>query len=758
MERRYWLLTSCLLLTIFTCAQNVGINNTGATPHSSAMLDVLSSNKGILIPRLSAVQRQSIAGPATGLLTFQVDNDYGFHAFDGGQWYNVTPMVSRNRTLHNLHFIAPGHSDTAFIFGGNSINSLNGMHAFLFASTKAAFRAGRAEADDFDYDSLGSYSAAFGRGPIASGNGSFAAGLDVIARGSYSASFGLVSRATGMGSFAFGFDARADAAHALAGGYSSRARGEYSLAFGYANVTSAHGAVALGFANESWGINSFSSGAENKIYGSSGMITGFDNEVWGDHSFAAGYHNTTRSTRSAIFGNDNIAQSPNELVVGQFNDTIAGPSPSTWAFDQPLIIAGAGNNHSARSNAWVLYKNGVHYIKPLMSAPATTSNRLYSIGNNLWFNGKMLGENLFTRYNQIIHNGDWYGNTADTLFLFGSPQLNNNMTVDDNSRIVFLKPRHAFRAGSVNSDQWDYHNIGLGSAAFGVNTRAQGNYSFAAGQTARALGNYSFAHGQESIAGGSHSVALGNDIEANGEASVAMGRFSKATGLSSVAIGENALATGMSSISLNESNESVGVASMATGFLTRSVGDASFSMGSMTISKGLFSVAAGQGTTSKSFTEVVIGQYNDTLQSTGPSPTTWQTNDALFIAGNGTGPNARSNAMTVYKDGSMKVQKSIEVGTTATPLSNIQARTVTVGPCANSNGFCFFDIIFTENYAVAPSIIIVTPLTESGLTVTDTFSTTVRNITTSGFTVTIKRTDVSSSWGQQLRISYIAIQ
>jgi len=33
---------------------NVAINETGADPHPSAMLDVSSTNKGVLIPRMTA--------------------------------------------------------------------------------------------------------------------------------------------------------------------------------------------------------------------------------------------------------------------------------------------------------------------------------------------------------------------------------------------------------------------------------------------------------------------------------------------------------------------------------------------------------------------------------------------------------------------------------------------------------------------------------------------------------------------------------
>ena len=44
---------------------NVAINNTGASPHASAMLDVQSQSKGLLVPRMSTVDRNGIPSPAT---------------------------------------------------------------------------------------------------------------------------------------------------------------------------------------------------------------------------------------------------------------------------------------------------------------------------------------------------------------------------------------------------------------------------------------------------------------------------------------------------------------------------------------------------------------------------------------------------------------------------------------------------------------------------------------------------------------------
>jgi hypothetical protein len=57
-------------ITIVAFSQGIGINATSAAPDSSAMLDVQSTAKGMLIPRMTSAQRNAIALPATGLMVF----------------------------------------------------------------------------------------------------------------------------------------------------------------------------------------------------------------------------------------------------------------------------------------------------------------------------------------------------------------------------------------------------------------------------------------------------------------------------------------------------------------------------------------------------------------------------------------------------------------------------------------------------------------------------------------------------------------
>jgi len=63
-------------------SQNIGINATGATPNLSAMLDVSSTDKGVLIPRMTSAQRVAIASPANGLMVYDTDNS-SFWVYNG---------------------------------------------------------------------------------------------------------------------------------------------------------------------------------------------------------------------------------------------------------------------------------------------------------------------------------------------------------------------------------------------------------------------------------------------------------------------------------------------------------------------------------------------------------------------------------------------------------------------------------------------------------------------------------------------------
>ena len=69
----YLFILLVLLFNNHLNAQSVGINEDGSTPNPSDLIDVKSTSKGMLIPRMTSAERTGIANPAEGLLVF--DNE-----------------------------------------------------------------------------------------------------------------------------------------------------------------------------------------------------------------------------------------------------------------------------------------------------------------------------------------------------------------------------------------------------------------------------------------------------------------------------------------------------------------------------------------------------------------------------------------------------------------------------------------------------------------------------------------------------------
>lgn len=81
-------------------AQNgVAINNNNALPDSSAMLDVSSTNQGVLVPRMTTGMRDSIFMPATGLLIYNLSTN-AFNFYNGAQWVSLSTSGADNLGNH----------------------------------------------------------------------------------------------------------------------------------------------------------------------------------------------------------------------------------------------------------------------------------------------------------------------------------------------------------------------------------------------------------------------------------------------------------------------------------------------------------------------------------------------------------------------------------------------------------------------------------------------------------------------------------
>jgi hypothetical protein len=184
--------------------------------------------------------------------------------------------------------------------------------------------------------------------------------------------------------------------------------------------------------------------------------------------------------------------------------------------------------------------------------------------------------------------------------------------------------RRAARGGINYMNDWA-KLIGIGSLGYGMLTQASGKYSFSLGRETIAAGNYAAAIGYKATAAGTASMSLGQFTTSSGDNSIALGYLSSATGDYSIVAGSSSTATGNYSLALGNTNRARGVYSTAI---------------------GSGSIAWGYATS--------IGQFNDTLDGSS-SLTSWVQTDPLFVVGNGSGPFARSTAMTILKNGKMGI-------------------------------------------------------------------------------------------------------
>ena len=100
-----------LLLTInYSNAQNIGIGTT--TPDTSALLDLFSTDKGFLPPRLalvSTISPKPVANPKAGLLVFNtaisggtpINVSPGYYYWNGSSWY---PLINKGNMPGDMQY------------------------------------------------------------------------------------------------------------------------------------------------------------------------------------------------------------------------------------------------------------------------------------------------------------------------------------------------------------------------------------------------------------------------------------------------------------------------------------------------------------------------------------------------------------------------------------------------------------------------------------------------------------------------------
>ena len=118
----FFLLKSTAQTNTFPSSGPVGIGT--ITPNPSAKLEIKSTAKGFLMPRMTEAQRNAIPSPAKGLQVFQTDGVSGFY-FYNGTWKLISTGVGANKSLSNLANVAINTSLLPRVTGSIDLGGYN---------------------------------------------------------------------------------------------------------------------------------------------------------------------------------------------------------------------------------------------------------------------------------------------------------------------------------------------------------------------------------------------------------------------------------------------------------------------------------------------------------------------------------------------------------------------------------------------------------------------------------------------------------
>ncbi|MBK8846009.1 MAG: tail fiber domain-containing protein [Bacteroidetes bacterium] len=450
------LISICLLICVLTGnAQNTFPANGSAgigtnAPAASSLLEIKSTTKGMLIPRMTSSQRNAIASPATGLLIYQTNSTPGFYYYTGTAWTALKTtagwgLKGNAGTNTGVNFI--GTTDTAsFILKTN--NQLAGiLSSNTTANTSYGYQALMSNAN-YNNTAVG-YNT-----------------LKLNTTAGYNTAVGTYS----MLNNTVGYQNTAVGSNSL----QSNQSGNYNAAFGY-------GAL----------LNN-TTGSSNVAVGNTALLqnkTGNTNIAIGSDALNA---NTTGSSNIgvgslALFSNtsgfNNISVGKSALqynTTGQYNIAIGNSALRINNTDENTAIgfAALSENTSGTQNtatgAYALTQNDAGYANAAYGYGSLLFNT--SGYSNSAFGFKSLYSNETGRDNtacgyQALLNSN--GPNADGNSAFGSHALRSNTTGSGNCAMGY---------GCMSSNTTGLHNVAVGYGAFEYNT--SGSANVAVGQRA----------------------------------------------------------------------------------------------------------------------------------------------------------------------------------------------------------------------------------------------------------------------------------
>ena len=493
------ILAFLLFISQFLNAQSFSINTDGSTADASAILDVKSTNKGMLVPRMTKAQKNSIPVPAQGLLVFQtLPDSAGFHYFDGLAWIYLSTTatdtaawrINGNANINSSRFLGT-LNDSALRFrvrnvASGIIDSARSNTALGYRSLKQAGGTGNSA---FGYGALdtnltGTLNSALGRNAL--NNNTTGSRNTAIGESS------LTSNILGNSNTAIGHNAQVVAtsgtfnvaigsqASALATGTTKVVAVGSDAAFSnQRNNITALGTEALA-KNNSTPPLSVSDGANNTAVGFQAMyynISGSRNTAVGNRALYGIFTNNPTSMRnvgvgdSALAGNfdgaGNVGVGANTLGrINSGNDNVAiGDSAMALAFNTSNNIAIGSRSLKKQRNG---YNNNIAIGYEALREDTTGSANL-AFGTNALLANTNGSSNTSVGFESLKFNVTGQQNTA-----LGANAGNNPMSLAG-SQNTFIGA-NAFSVGAVVNNL-TLLGYGTGSASSMSNTVELGNTS-----------------------------------------------------------------------------------------------------------------------------------------------------------------------------------------------------------------------------------------------------------------------------------------
>ena len=374
----------CCLLVFLAQSQGVAINSDGSAPDTSAMLDVKSSNKGVLIPRLALTgihDSATIRFPKTSLLVYNTATagglTPGFYYWNVNTWASFgafNDVLQQNLNTNGKYLSGDGGSNGLFLDSngivlgkgvfesGKDFKDTGTGAKLIWYPKKAAFMAGYVEGNEWnDANNIGEYSIALGDGAEARGNSATAIGPSSDAPAESSVAIGEYTTAIGMGSTALGNNALASGVTSVALGEGTHAAGASSVSMGSATYTSGQYSTAMGRFSNALG------------YSSTAM--GYNTYANGDYSTTMGNNCTAGKVNSFAAGDSVNALGANSFALGSY---------VTTNYLGSFIIGDRSTTNIATSNSTnqmtMRFDNGYR----LFTNSATTLGVMLTGGSNAW--------------------------------------------------------------------------------------------------------------------------------------------------------------------------------------------------------------------------------------------------------------------------------------------------------------------------------------------------------------------------------------